>query len=279
MSAIHRITASASMYMRHNRLQRNRAYERLASGKKINRASDDAAGLAIAARMSAQISSRGQGMRNLHDGISLSRVAEGALSSSTDLLGRMRELTIQGQNGILSDSDRASIQQEYDALSEELTRISASTEFNGKRLLDGSLTGSGAVTIDNGQGADVSGTEIEIADASAAALGVGGQSVGNPDSTRRLDLALESVLRTRAGLGSVENRLLSQVSQLGVDRENGMAARSRIEDADYAVEFSDLVRSDLLEKSQISLQVQSRQASRRTLLELLRSQGLPRTGI
>jgi len=267
------------MYMRHNRLLRNRAYARLASGKKINRASDDAAGLAIAARMSAQISSRGQGMRNLHDGISLSRVAEGALSSSTDLLGRMRELTVQGQNGILSDSDRASIQQEYDALSEELTRISASTEFNGKKLLDGSLTGSGAVTIDNGQGADVSGTEIEIADSSSAALGVGGQSVGNPDTTRRLDLALESVLRTRAGLGSIENRLLSQVSQLGIDRENGMAARSRIEDANYAVAFSDLVRTDLLEKSQISLQVQSRHVSHRTLLELLRSHGLPRTGM
>ena len=279
MSGIYRITASASMYMRHNRLLRNRAYARLASGKKINRASDDAAGLAIAARMSAQISSRGQGMRNLHDGISLSRVAEGALSSSTDLLGRMRELTVQGQNGILSDSDRASIQQEYDALSEELTRISASTEFNGKKLLDGSLTGSGAVTIDNGQGADVSGTEIEIADSSSAALGVGGQSVGNPDTTRRLDLALESVLRTRAGLGSIENRLLSQVSQLGIDRENGMAARSRIEDANYAVAFSDLVRTDLLEKSQISLQVQSRHVSHRTLLELLRSHGLPRTGM
>ncbi len=253
----------------------DQSLERMASGKRINKASDDAAGLAIAARMSSQMATQGQGLRNLQDGLSLARVAEGALGESSNLIGRMRELSIQGQNGILSPSDRATIQQEYDALSEELTRISASTQFNGSNLLDGSLTGAGAVSIENGQGPETSGTEIDLPDASAGALGVQGQSVAQPATIDKLDQALDQLTRTRAALGSIENRLTSQISQVGSAQESTAAARSRIEDSDLALEISELIQARMLDKGQISVEMQSRLISRRSILELLRGRASP----
>jgi flagellin len=269
MLGIHKVAQIPASHLGWHHHQAIKVFERLASGKRINRAADDAAGLAIAARLSAQISSQSQGMRNLHDGISLTRVAEGALGESSNLIGRMRELTIQGQNGTLTDSDRATIQQEYDALAAEMTRISASTEFNGQRLLDGSLMGSGVISIENGQGPDASMTEIEITDASAAALGVEGLSISDPDTLRRLDLALDGLSGIRASLGTMENRFVSQVAQVGQAYESGTASRSIIEDFDMVRGISDLIRIHLMEQRQLSLLAQSRWLSRKSILAIL----------
>lgn len=269
MLGIHKVARMPASRLDWQHDRARKILERLASGKRINRTSDDAAGLAIAARLSAQIASQAQGMRNLHDGISLTRVAEGGLAESSNLLVRMRELTIQGLNGTLSDSDRATIQQEYDALAAEVTRISGETRFNGKPLLDGSLTGSGAISIESGQGSDVVTTGIEVADASAAALGVQDLGVADPGTLDRLDQAREIVSRMRASLGSTENRLLSQVTQVGVAHESGSASRSVIEDFDMVLGISDLIKIHIIEQGGLSLLAQGRLLSRRSILELL----------
>ena len=168
-----------------------RNQEKLASGKRIARAADDAAGLAIAKRLEAEVASAEQGGRNLADGRSLARTADAALQSSQDTVARMRELSVQAQNGTLSDSDRATIQQEYDQLAEQLDQVAGGTDFAGQTLLDGSLQGTGAVVITDGEGGD---TALEIQDAGAAALGVAGLDVSDPNTLASLFPVAESTL-------------------------------------------------------------------------------------
>ena len=232
----------------------NRSKERMASGKRINGAADDAANLATVQQFLAIEAGAAQGARNLADGQSMVRVAEGALSGTSDLLGRMRELVVQGQNGTYSEEDRAAIQQEYDQLAAEVTRISQSTEFNGKQLLDGSASGSGAVALSDGTGQPVS---IDISAQTAGDLGVQG-SISDPDALSRLDGAIDSVATTRGQLGAIDNRLDSQIRNLQTQEENTAAARSRIEDADYAAEASKGTQQNILSQTQLALLAQGR---------------------
>ena len=147
--------------------------EKLSSGRRINAAADDAANLAISEKLRALERGFQQGIRNLNDGISVARTAEGALSETSNLASRMRELTIQAGNGALGDAERAAIQTEFDALSEEITRISESTTFNGRNLLNGDTSGTDAITLRDGSGGnDV--VQISIEDKGAAALGLEG---------------------------------------------------------------------------------------------------------
>lgn len=220
-----------------------RRQERLASGKRIAQAADDSAGLAIAKRLEAQSRSIGQGERNLADGQSMLRTAEGSLQSSQNSLTRMRELSIQAQNGTLNAGDREIIQQEYDQLAAQITQTAGGTNFGGRALLDGSVSGAEAVTITDGTGGE---TDIEIGDASATALGVQSLSVGDPNTLAALDSAQDLLSSERARLGAVDNTFSRQISRLSSARINSEEARARIEDVDFAKAVSESARDQIL---------------------------------
>lgn len=228
-----------------------RSSQRLGSGKRINSAADDAANLAISERLSALERSVQQGERNLADGQGMVRVAEGALSSSADLVGRMRELAVQAGNGTLSDADRATIQEEYDQLAAEVDRISQSTEFNGSKLLDGSMSGAGAVELNDGRKTDQ--ISVEIGDAGASSLGLSGIDISDPNSLDAIDGALDRISSQRASLGAVDKQLSTQIENLRTVNEATAAARSRISDTDYAAEVSKRTKADILGQAQIAL--------------------------
>lgn len=240
--------------------------QRLAQGKRIAAARDDAAGLAIAARLAATERSLHQGSRNLEDGQGLVRTAEATMSSTSDDLSRMRELTVQARNGTLSASDRATIQQEYDQLADEIDRRSRATDFAGQRPLDGSMSGSGAVDLHDGERVSVS---IDIQDQSAAALGVAGLAVDDPNTLQALDQARDQVSAARASLGATDNRITSQVAQQRSTEESAAAARSRIEDADLAYEMASATRDRILLEANLGVAVQARRTSADSALRAL----------
>jgi len=239
----------------------------LASGKRITTAADDAAGLAMAVRMLAQERSLGQGVRNLEDGNSMVQTAEASLQSTADTLGRMRELSVQAQNGTLNDTDRANIQQEYDQLSAQVTQVAQGTSFGGRNLLDGSLTGSGSVAITDGTGAPP--TRIAVADQSASALGVQGRAVEDPKTLDAIDRAIDSVSQTRAGLGATSNELQSRVNQDRSAVETTSESRSRIEDADVAYTTALQTRDAISRDANVLLLAHGRSLEARSVLHLL----------
>ena len=249
-----------------------KSMQRLSSGLRINSAKDDAAGLAISDRMTAQIRGLNQAARNANDGISLAQTAEGALQETTNLLQRMRELAVQGANDTNSDSDRASIQAEIDQLVEEIDRIAATTKFNGTAVINGDL----ATTAASFQVGANSGTDevisFTIDEATAAKLsttlgggaGVAGVLVdtnGNAQTALdRIDDALAKVDEIRGGLGAVQNRFESTIANLNNSAENISAARSRILDADIAQETSAMTKSNILQQAGVAILAQANQA-------------------
>jgi flagellin len=233
------------------------ALERLSSGRRINRAADDASGLSISEKLAAYEAAVEQGARNLGDGVSLARVAEGALSETAENLGRMRELAVQARNGTLGEAERAALQQEYDALAQEVTRVSQNTGFNGRSLLSGEISGSEAIRLEDGTGADEP-IEVSVDDQSAEALGVAGLDVAGDATLSRLDDAIAGVSATRASLGTFERRVESEIRSLLVARENVASARSRIADADVAREQAELARAQLLQASGVAVRAQGR---------------------
>jgi flagellin len=247
--SIHRSTDGVLRAMQRLHAQMDRTRRHLAAGKRIESASDDAAGLAIAKRLEASVRGLAQGERNLADGVDLARTAEGALASSHEALGRMRELTVQAQNGTLSAEDRATIQAEYDQLAEQLDQTAGGANFGGQHLLDGSASGSGAPVITDGSG---HGTPLDLPDMRSAALGVAGRSVADPATLAALDQASERVTSVRSRLGAIENHLSHQAESLAMARGNYEAARSRIEDADFAFEVAALTRDRILHGMQLS---------------------------
>ena len=162
---------------------------------------------------------------------------------------------MQAQNGTLSDQDRAVIQQEYDQVAAEITRTAESTQFNGRTLLNGDLSGGGAITLADGtEGEQV---QIAVEDQSAAALGVEGASVSDPATIAAIDQAIDSVSSSRAQLGSTQNRIEHSLRSLAAAAESSAAARSRIEDVDYALETAELTRKQILGQGQIALAAQA----------------------
>ncbi len=244
--------------------RRERGSQRLASGKRIATAADDPAGLAIAKRLEAQVRGSAQGERNVADGQSLLRTADGALQSSQDSLGRMRELTVQAQNGTLSASDRDAIQQEYDQLALGLDQTAGGSSFAGTQLLDGSASGGNAVVISDGGGGEHS---LDLPDARASTLAVAGRSVADPATMQALDAAGATLASSRARLGAADNALASHGRQLAASGAAAEAARSRIEDVDVAQAVAEQTRDRIL----FSLQVSGQRAasSRPKLLDLL----------
>ena len=255
------------------------AMERLSSGLRINSAKDDAAGQAIANRMSAQITGMGQAQRNANDGISVAQTAEGALNQINDNLLRIRELASQGANDTNSDTDRASIQEEINARVDEIDRIAGSTEFNGKALLDGSLSELniqvGANTDDGDslkiQLTDATSTSLIVDDSDAAVdlkAGAVDDFATAQSTIDAVDNALEKVDSARSGLGSTQNRFESVIGNLQTSEANLTEARSRIEDADYAVEVAAMSRAQILQQAGTSVLAQANQ-SPQTVLSLL----------
>ncbi|MGK0480134.1 MAG: flagellin [Planctomycetota bacterium] len=235
-------------------------YSRLSSGLRIATAADDAAGLGISERMRSDIRSFGVASRNAQDGISLVQTAEGALNEVSDLLGRMRELSMQSANGTLSSEDRTTIDAEFTQLVEEIDRISDTTEFNGVKLLDGS---NGSVGIQVGIGAAASDTiNITTTDSSTSTLGISGgvSTAGTAQAMLgTLDTAIDDINSARGTLGAQQNRLGSTLRSLSNVRENTSAAESRIRDVDIAMETADLTRNSILQQAATSILSQANQ--------------------
>ncbi|SEP70944.1 flagellin [Ectothiorhodospira magna] len=238
-------------------------FERLSSGLRINRAKDDAAGLAVSERMTAQIRGLNQAARNANDGISMIQTTEGALKEITANLQRMRELAVQSANGTYQDTgDRTAMQAEFAALRSEIGRIGVDTEFNGKGVLSGGLTN---VAFQIGANEDqVVSFNFNQAFTSAAVAGAtiagGVDTAGNAATAiTNLDNALSAVNGFRANLGALQNRLESAVMTITNTAENLSASRSRIVDADFAQETANLTRYQILQQAGTSVLAQANQ--------------------
>lgn len=236
----------------------NQSMQRLSSGLRINSAKDDAAGLGISDRMTSQIRGLNQAARNANDAISLSQTAEGALNETTNLLQRMRELSVQAGNDTNSVDDRASLQAEFDQLVSEIDRIASTTAFNNRLVLDGSFSGIFQIGANAGQTVTVS-----IGDAQAATLGVTGllltDNATAGSAITDIDTAIISVDTVRGNLGAVQSRLESTIANLTNVSENLSASRSRILDADIAMETSKMTKSNILQQTGVSILAQANQ--------------------
>jgi flagellin len=250
-----------------------RAFERLSSGLRINRASDDAAGLAIAESLKADARVASVAIRNASDGISIIAITDGAISSITNTLSRLAELAEQSANGVFDTGQRSALQLEFTALTSEVERIALTTEFNGLGLLSGGGNVVFQVGFDGGSLSQVTYSGVQ---ATLAALGLAGanssahtysiNAASNEaaQSASRLALdavnrAIVSVTRNRGTLGAAESRLESAISNLRVARENFTAAESRIRDADVASEAAELTRLTILQQAGTAILAQANQ--------------------
>ncbi|MCY9374641.1 MULTISPECIES: flagellin Hag [Bacillus] len=248
--------------------------EKLSSGLRINRAGDDAAGLAISEKMRGQIRGLEMASKNSQDGISLIQTAEGALTETHAILQRMRELTVQaGNTGTQQQEDLGAIKDEMDALIEEIDGISNRTEFNGKKLLDGSNSTDG-FTFQIGANAGQQ-LNVKIDSMSATALGVNTLDVTDfattsfDDQLKSIDTAINTVSTQRAKLGAVQNRLEHTINNLGASGENLTAAESRIRDVDMAKEMSEFTKNNILSQASQAMLAQANQQPQ-NVLQLLR---------
>jgi flagellin len=258
------LNAQRSLGTTQMRLDAN--YGRLSSGNRINRASDDAAGLAISERFKSQIRSYAQAERNAQDGISLLQTAEGAMNEISGVLTRIRELAIQGANGTLGATERGYLDQEKGALLAEIDRFAQVTEFNGMPLLNGGAAGA---TFDFQVGKDGTANDrisVAVADMTTASLGAGALAavdlttqVGAQTALSTLDTAIDDVSTARASLGATQNRLVVTIANIGSARENVSAANSRIRDVDVAAETAEMTRNNILMQSGVSVLAQANQ--------------------
>jgi len=238
--------------------------QRLSSGLRINSAKDDAAGLAISDRMNAQVKGITVAVRNANDGISLAQTAEGALSTVTDVLQRMRERAVQAQNGSNGTTDRANLDTEYQQLSAEITRIAAQTKFNGTAIVGASA---GAQIFQVGAN---NGDTLTITTSTVTTVG-GGLTTSALASTAvaALDTALDTITTSRATYGAYINRFNFAITNLQVTGENQNAARGRIMDADFASETANLARAQILQQAGTAMVAQANQLPNQ-VLSLLR---------
>lgn len=245
----------------------NNALQRLSSGLRINSAKDDAAGLAIAEKMNAQSRGMNVAMRNANDGISAAQTAEAGLSAIGSHLQRMRELAVQAASGQYDSDNRAALDAEYQQLASEITRAMGATNFNGKKLLDGSFTGInfqiGATTSSESQIA------VNISSVAADALGDINSASNATTAMSAIDAALDTVNENRASLGAIQARFEGILTQLATAVENTEASRSRIMDTDYASETAKLARAQILQQAGTAMLAQAN-ALPQNVMSLLR---------
>lgn len=269
---------NAQKNLSRSQLQLDRSLDRLSSGLRITRAGDDAAGLAISESLRAQIRGLRQAQRNANDGISVIQTAEGALNEISNILIRMRELSVQAASeGSISNTERSFLQNEFSSLQSEITRIANATRFGGRVLLDGTLSGTGnALTFQVGinNNATVDRISLNIGDATASGLSI--QTTDAAISTTAsaqsalatVDSAISSVSTLRGDLGAAQNRLQSTINNLQTSVENLSAANSRIRDADIAAETANLTRAQVLQQAGIAVLAQANVSSQ-VALQLL----------
>jgi flagellin len=245
--------------------------EKLSSGLRINRAADDAAGLAISEKMRNQVSGTKQAIRNAQDGISMIQTAEGALNETHAILNRMRDLAVQAKNGTLQDDDRDKLNKEFTALQAEINRIADTTEFNTKKLLDGSQK-DGIVFHVGANTGDSHEIKIGINASDTANLGVASSAIGNTGDAKSaidsIDNAISTVSTTRGSLGAVQNRLEHTINNLGVISENLSSSESRIRDVDMAEEMTQFSKNQILTQSATAMLAQAN-AKPQSVLKLL----------
>jgi flagellin len=253
----------------------SKAMEQLSTGKRINSAADDAAGLAIASRMTAQIKALDQSVRNANDGISMMQTAEGATKEITNMLQRMRELSVQAANDSYSTTDRSAIAGEVTQLTSEITRIADNTQWNGMSILSG-LTAYATMTFQVGtEGDSTSAITVGFSDMDATALSIGSTSLSFTTSAQAqgsielLDTAITRVDTFRSGLGARINRLTSAADNLSNVALNTSASRSQIEDTDYAKATTELAKSQIIQQAATAMLAQANQAPQ-SVLSLLR---------
>jgi len=269
-----RINTNVAALNAHRQLSMNddnlsKSLQRLSSGLRINGAADDAAGLAISQKMEAQTRGLNQAQRNAQDGVSVLQTAEGALSTTQSVLQRMRELAVQAANDTLTTSDRSNISTEMGQLSSELDRIATATDFNTKKLLDGTQA-TGGLTFQIGANAGQT-INVTIATATSTALtlqtgNIDVSSTGSASTTiTNIDSALTVISTQRAQLGSVMNRLQNTISNLGIQSENISAANSRVRDLDMAAEVVNMSKNQILTQSAQAMLSQANQSSQGVL--------------
>lgn len=249
-----------------------KSLEKLSSGLRINRAGDDAAGLAISEKMRGQISGLNQASRNAQDGVSLIQTAEGALNETHSILQRMRELSVQAISDTNTDDDRASLQLEVAELIDEVDRIATSTEFNGSSLLDATGGTAGTFTLQIGANSGQT-LDVAIGDMQAAALGIDAVDIstaaGATTALGLVDTATASVSTERATMGAKQNRLEHTINNLTASAENLTAAESRVRDVDMAKEMMEFTKNNILNQAATAMLAQANQMPQ-TVLQLLR---------
>ena len=253
------LTINTNLFSLQNQRELNKStnslgasFQRLSSGKRINRASDDAAGLQIAAALLAEERTSGAAARNISDAASVLSVADGALQSASNITTRLSELSVQAANGTLSDDQRGALQQEFDSLRSELDRISQSTEFNGQQVL-GSAT-----SVQSGtDGSANSQTNVNVGDVSADSLSLASLDIstqaGAQAAIEATKGAVESVSSSRGEIGAAEARLQTTYDNLLTQKLNQAEARSRIEDADIAKESATNIAARIRQQANVSL--------------------------
>ena len=241
----------------------SKSMEKLSSGYRINRAADDAAGLSISEKMRGQIRGLEQASTNSQDGISLIQTAEGALNETHSILQRMRQLAVQAANGTETDDDRDAIQAEVDQLIEEIDRISTTTEFNTKKLLNGDQATGVTFQVGANQGQTI---KLTIEDMGAATLKVDTITLNVDEATSSaaittIDEAIKMVSEQRSALGAVQNRLEHTIDNLDTSAENLQTSESRIRDVDMAEEMVTYTKNNILQQAAQSMLAQANQTT------------------
>ena len=258
-----------------------RAIEQLSSGLRINKAADDAAGLAVSEKLKNQVRGLNQAQRNAQDAVSLLQTAEGALNETHSILARMRELAVQSANDTLTNADRLHLQDEVNQLLSEVDRIAAATQFNSIPLLKGAGSPATSMQFHVGPNNVTTGSVDEITfslgnagtGATDGGLAISTLSTAQSLTTQSganaaisvLDTAIESVSTRRGSIGAMQNRLQSTINSLGVASENTGAANSRIRDADVAQAVSEMVKNQILQQSTMAVLAQANQAPQMAL--------------
>jgi len=242
----------------------SKAMEQLSTGKRINTAADDAAGLAITDRMTAQIRALNQSIRNANDAVSMMQTAEGATNEISNMLQRIRELAVQSANDSYGTNDRSALQTENDQLKEEITRIANNTQWNGMSVLNGNIGSAGVVTFQVGtQGDATSSITVEFKALDATTLTVDSLQLDSNANAQaaigKLDTAIQTVDTFRATLGAKINRMTSAADNLSNVSMNTSASRSRIMDADYAQATTELARSQIIQQAATAMLAQANQ--------------------
>ncbi|MDA0171065.1 flagellin [Solirubrobacter taibaiensis] len=259
----------------------SKSMEKLSSGYRINRASDDAAGLSISEKMRGQIGGLAQAQRNAQDGISLVQTAEGSLSEVHNMLQRVRDLKVQHANGTLSTDDQSAIESEIGQIGSEIKSIVDNTKFNGNKLLDstgfkfqvgandGETISTGAVSLSGAVGSAGTGGLSELMAISDAATAKTALSSGALSTVAGIDNAVKNVSNVRGNLGAIQNRLESRLNNLASYQENLTASESRIRDVDMAAEMTKFTKLGILQQAGTSMLAQANQAPQ-GVLSLLR---------